>query len=573
MKRFFALTALTAAALTAQTPTVITPSATGVSDTFANYSRANPLIPSAPIFEDQEIANQLYLPKGDRTGMSAPVTGPLVATPTSTMAIQTANGTLPATVSKNFVGLGTGFNGTWVVQGLLPPDTTMAIGLTQIVQWVNIKLTVLDKTTGAPLLAGSGYVNANQVWAGLGGGSVCATQNQGDPILQFDRMANRWVLSQFAFTIAKATNGGGYPAGPYAFCVAVSQTSDATGAYNLYQYTVPRLPDYPKLGVWPDAYYITSNDYSFSTTDATASYQGSRVCAFDRAAMIAGAAAGGVCFSGLSATHFAMIPGDIEGPLLPPPNAPNYLISGDWFTLNAPPYTLQMRRFHVDFATPANSTLTDGLGGASDSFVAMPLSSNVVGSCGDGGGACVAQPGTTRLLDSLSMRAMYRLAYRNQGSRGEMLTFTQSIGRLGQANFAGIQLLEIRNPGANPPSVYTNVNFAPADGTNRWMGSAATDKNGNIGFGYSVSSSTVSPGLRVNGRLRTDIRNQLRGELNVQTGSGSQTSTAQRWGDYSTMQIDPSDDCTFWFTSEYMVNTSSADWATRIVAFKFNSCQ
>jgi hypothetical protein len=273
----------------------------------------------------------------------------------------------------------------------------------------------------------------------------------------------------------------------------------------------------------------------------------------------------------LSATHFATLPGDFEGSIAPPANAAEYLISTDWFTLNNPPYTMQLRRFKPDFVTPANSTLTDGFGGATDSFVAMPFDTNVIGSCGDGGGVCIPQPGTTRRLDSLSMRPMYRLAYRNLGANRETLVFSESIGPTGGAA-AGVQLVEIRNPGTNPPQVFNNVNFNP-DATSRWMGAAATDKLGNIGLGYSVSSSTINPGIRISGRLRNDIRNTVRGELTVQNGAGNQTSSSSRWGDYSTMQIDPADDCTFWYTQEYTSSSSPANWTTRIIGFKFNSCQ
>lgn len=332
------------------------------------------------------------------------------------------------------------------------------------------------------------------------------------------------------------------------------------------------MPDYPKLGVWPDAYYLTSNDFTFDTATSAATYVGSKVCGFNRTAMLTGAAAAGVCFSGLTPHHFAMLPGDFEGTIAPPANSAAYILSNDWFTKNAPPYTMELRRFKPDFVTPANSTLNDGYGGASDSFVAMPYDNSVIGSCADGGGACVPQPPffNPRKLDSLSMRAMYRLAYRNLGANGESLVFTESIGPTGGA-LAGIQLVEIRNPGGNPPVVFNNVNFNP-DATSRWMGAAATDKLGNIGLGYSVSSTTVNPGIRIAGRLRNDTPSRVLGEMTVQNGAGSQLSGALRWGDYSTMQIDPADDCTFWYTQEYTSGVTLANWATRIVGFKFNSC-
>ena len=232
---------------------------------------------------------------------------------------------------------------------------------------------------------------------------------------------------------------------------------------------------------------------------------------------------------------------------------------------------MELRRFHPDFVNPLNSTLDDGFGGGPGSFVSMPFANNVIGACGDGGGACVTQPGTTRRLDTLSMRPMYRLAYRNMGLNRESLVFTESVDPTGSA-VAGIQLVEIRSPGANPPVVFNNVNLNP-DATNRWMGAAASDKVGNILLGYSASSGTVPPSIRIAGRQRNDIKSTLRGEIEVKTGAGNQTSSAQRWGDYSTMQIDPDDDCTFWYTQEYTNVSSSANWATHIVGYKFNNCQ
>jgi hypothetical protein len=561
MKKLLLISLLTAFVLAAQTPVAITPASTGTSDTFQNYAKVNPAVPDAGADQEVEVPNTLYIPKpaAANAAKTAPAT---VTAPASTMYIQTTNGTLPAAITANYVGLGNGFNG-WTIQGLYPSDTTLGVGNGQILQWVNLRLTILNKSTGVPLLGGSGYVQANQIWSGFTATSICRTQNNGDPSVQYDRLANRWILHQFAFNSTKTQN---------AMCFAVSQTNDSTGAYNLYEYDFPNsLPDYPKIGVWPDAYYMTANNFTYPG----GSYSGSQVCAFNRAAMIAGTAANGVCFTAGSSSDgewFAAVPGDFEGTLAPPANTTAYIVNGDWFSLNFPPYSLRIRRFHPDFVIPANSTLDDGFGGGPGSFVQLPFATNVVGACGDNGGICVQQPGTAQLLDTLSMRPMYRLAYRNLGANRESLVVTESIGKLGSANFAGIQLVEIRNPGANPPSIYNNVNFNP-DTTNRWMGAAATDKLGNIGIGYSVGSSTLSPGIRIAGRLRNDIKSTVRGEMVVQTGAGNQTGSASRWGDYSTMQIDPDDDCTFWFTTEYTNSTSAANWATRIISFRFNSCQ
>jgi hypothetical protein len=558
MRKLLFISSLTAFGLMAQKPTVMTASHMGTSAAFQTYSKLNPAVPNASEENDAEVPNQLYIPRGK--SKNSKILAPAAVTgPASTMYNQTVNGTLPVSLLANYVGLGNGFN-AWTNQGLLPSDTTLGVGNGQILQWVNLRLTVLNKTNGALLLGGSGYVNANQIWSGLSATSICRTQNNGDPTVQYDRLSSRWLLHQFAFNSNNTQN---------AFCFAVSQTSDATGAYNLYEFDSPNvLPDYPKIGVWPDAYYLTANDFTYPG----GSFTNTKVCAFDRSKMLTGAVATSICFTaGTDGSSFASVPGDFEGTLAPPAGTTAYIVNGDWFSLNNPPYSIQIRRFHPDFVTPGASTLDDGFGGGPGSFVKLPFDNSVIGACADGGGACVPQPGTTRKLDTLAMRPMYRMAYRNLGAGRESLVFTQSVDPAGTA-VAGIQLIEIRNPGANPPQIYNNVNFNP-DTTNRWMGAAASDKVGNIGIGYSVSSTTLSPGIRIAGRLRNDIRNTLRGEMNIQTGVGAQTASAQRWGDYSTMQIDPDDDCTFWFTTEYTNTSSSANWATRIISFRFNSCQ
>ena len=560
MKKLVIISSLAVVGLSAQQPTVLVPASTGVSSKLQIYSMLNPATPSVDTDEDVESPNQMYIPRGGAVKAgAAKLQQATVTAAASAMYTQTTNGTLPVSVTASYTGLGNGFSG-WTNQGLLPPDTTLAVGNNQILQWVNVRLTILNKTTGVKLLSGSGYVNGSQIWSGLSSTSICRTQNNGDPVVQYDRIANRWVLSQFAFNSTNTQN---------AFCFAVSQSRDATGAYNLYEYDFPNvLPDYPKLGIWPDAYYMTANDFTYPA----GSYSGTKVCAFDRPAMIAGTTATAVCFeSANNGVQFASIPGDFEGTLAPPAGSAEYILNGNWFSLNSPPYGLQIRRFKPDFVTPANSTFDDGFGGGSGSYVSLPFDSSVIGACADSGSTCVPQPGTNRVLDTLSMRPMYRLAYRNLGGNRESLVFTQTVDPTGSA-VAGIQLIEIRNPGANPPAIYNNVNFNP-DTTNRFQGAAATDKLGNIGIGYSVSSSTLSPGIRIAGRLRNDIKNTLRGEMNVKTGAGAQTSTAKRWGDYSTMQIDPDDECTFWYTTEYTSASSTSNWSTQIVSFKFAGCQ
>ncbi len=477
----------------------------------------------------------------------------LVSAAPSTPYTQTATyQALGAPIGVNFEALGLGTPG-FIISGA-PPDTTLAVSPTQIVQWVNSQLAVYDKA-GVAQLPAPGFVQGNAVWLGLPLGSLCRTFNRGDPIVQYDRMAQRWVLSQFAFN-ANFTNN--------AQCFAVSQTSNAMGAYNLYEYNFGNvLPDYGKLGVWPDAYYMT---YNMFTTGS--SFAGGRACAYDRAAMLAGVPAPNqICFN--STSRFSFLPADLDGTALPPPGTPNFHISWDWPFLATAPYTMQLTKFVPNFINPAASTFSDGFGGAPFSFVAFPLDPGTFAACNDNGNNCVPQLGTANRLDTLGSRHMYRLVYRNFGTFDALL-FTQAVDAVA-ASSANLRWWEIRNPNANPPQVYQNSNFIP-NGDARWMSSAAFDRLGNIGIGYSASSSAINPAIRVSGRRRTDPKNLLRTELLVQAGGGSQTGTLTRWGDYSTMQIDPVDDCTFWYTTQYIGVNGTFNWRTRIASFKFPNC-
>ena len=407
-----------------------------------------------------------------------------------------------------------------------PPDTTGEAGLTQYVQWVNTSFAVFDKATGAKLFGPAG---GNTLFAGFGG--VCETTNHGDPIVQYDQLADRWILTQFAIVT-----------GNFAQCVAVSQTSDATGAWHRYQFSYAEFPDYPKLAVWPDAYYITFN--MFGATGS--SFTGGRVCAYDRAKMLNGQAATQVCFQNLA--YPSPLPSDLEGQTLPPGGSPNYVLSRH--TINNT--SLNLWKFHVDFVTPANSTFTGP--------TAIPVLNYT-------GALPVPQPGTTQKLDAISDRLMYRLGYRNYGSR-EALTVNHAV-RAAAANGA-VRWYEFDITGG-VPSVRQQGTYSP-DTDHRWMGSIGSDQNGNIVVGYSTSSGTVQPSIRFAGREVNDPLNTLGIETSMQVGTGSQTGGLSRWGDYSTMAIDPADDCTFWYTSEFLKVNGSFNWSTRIGSFKFTSC-
>ncbi|HEV3036941.1 MAG TPA: hypothetical protein VHA33_04055 [Candidatus Angelobacter sp.] len=424
----------------------------------------------------------------------------------------------------SFDGLGNSSLGFFVHAA--PPDTNGAVGLTQYVQWVNSSFAVFDKSNGA-LIAGP--TPGNALWTGFGG--TCETFNDGDPIVLYDKLANRWVFTQFVVRTQ-----------PFMQCVAVSTTADALGTFNRYSFQYSNFDDYPKMGVWPDAYYITFN--MFSST-----FVGADACAYDRNAMLNGQAATQICFQ-QGPSVGGLLPSDADGTTPPPNGSPNYMVFFD--------NNLELFKFHVDFATPANSTFTGPTAINVTAFT--PL-------C-NGGGNCVPQPGTTQKLDSLADRLMYRLAYRNFGDH-ESLVVNHSVNA---GSSGGVRWYELQNPNG-AVTVAQQSTFAP-DGNFRWMGSIAMDKAGDMAMGYTVGSGTLSPSTAVTGRAVTDPASTMQAETMVIAGSGSQTGSRalSRWGDYSAMQVDPADDCTFWYTSEYMKTTGVFNWNTRIASFKFPNC-
>ena len=422
-----------------------------------------------------------------------------------------------------------------------PPDTNGAVGATQYVQWVNTAFAVYDKTSGALQY---GPALGNTLWTGFGGG--CEANNNGDPIALYDHLANRWFLSQFS-----VTNPTTYH---YLQCVAVSTTSDATGTYNRYvfDYGPTAFNDYGKAGIWPDGYYMTYNIFNGKPDAPQSTFGGSKACSFDRAKMIAGLAASQVCFD-LGTSYGGVLPSDLDGATPPPAGSPNFLMN---FGANS----LNLWKFHVDFATPANSTLTGPTN--------IPVAAFTPACNGFFRSQCIPQPGTTQTLESLGDRLMYRLAYRNFGDH-ESLVVNHSI--LAGSSISGVRWYELRDPNGTP-TVYQQATLG-GDGAVRFMGSIAMDHSGNMALGYSiVDGSTIHPSINYTGRLASDPLNTMQAENNIIVGSGSQLSGLARWGDYSAMSVDPADDCTFWYTQEYWKANGSFSWSTRIASFKFPSC-
>ena len=401
-----------------------------------------------------------------------------------------------------------------------PPDPNGAVGATQFMEWINISFAVFDKATGALQF---GPATGNSFWSGFGG--PCESSNSGDPIAQYDKLAGRWVAMQPVFTT------------PFELCLAVSTTSDATGSYNRYAFAIPDNPDFPKLGVWSDAYYVSINTNP----------DGPSLCALDRSSMLAGAPATIQCFE-MSGGIFNFLPADIDGQTPPPSGAPGIFLEPGHDSAS-----LRLWKLHADFANPSNSTLRGP--------DILPVASFDQG-CSPSNDGCIPQSGTTQLLGFVP-GLHYRLAYRNFGSYEAMV--------VGQSVFlgsnTGMRWYEIRNPNSSP-AVFQQGTFAP-DSSFRWMGSLAMDQVGNIAMGYSVSSSTTHPSIAFTGRVPTDPLGTMESENTIIVGAASQTTN--RWGDYTSMSVDPEDDCTFWYTNEYLKATGTAT-STRIASFRFPSC-
>ncbi len=438
------------------------------------------------------------------------------------------------TPGQNFEGIAVGAPGC----NCAPPDPNMAAGPNHVVQWVNTAWAVYNKLGVIQL----GYPKAgNSFWSGFGGD--CQTHNDGDPIIQYDAVADRWIATQFAINT---------PFGPYTQCFAVSTTGDPSGTYARYAYTFADDPndlnDYPKMGVWPvaftgaprGAYFMSYNMFQFA-----AFFAGPKACAYDRDKMLNGAAATQVCFQQPS-TVGSILPTDLDGKTVPATGTPNFYFD---FGTNE----LLMWKFTPNFATPASSTFTG------PTHIAVAAFTQACGSC-------VPQSETTQTLDTLSDRLMYRNAYREFVDH-KAVFISHSVN--GNASNVGPRWYEIRDPNGTP-TVFQQGTFSP-DGTFRWMPSIASDKAGNIALGYSASSSAMHPAIRFTGREVADPAGTMQTETNIFSGPGSQTGLA-RWGDYTAMRIDPSDDCTFWYTDEYIPANGSFNWHTRIASFKFNTC-
>jgi len=443
--------------------------------------------------------------------------------------VQSVFGVLnPDTTDQNF-------DGTGANNSVVPPDPTGDVGPNHFVQIVNLKYAIYNKS-GVKLL---GPFNTNQIW-----GSMPHNSNDGDAIVLYDEVADRWLISQFSLPNYPAVN-------PSYMMVAVSVTNDPTGSWSRYQYTFTDMPYYPKWGVWQDAYYLCVNRFS------TTSYLGPGAAAFDRAAMLAASPTASMIYFPVSnGGLFHGLPADCDG-TFPPAGTPGYYT---WSSTS----TMKFYEFHVDWTTPSNSTFAQSLQLNVIPFSSIPYS---VG---------LPQKSTSVKLAALSNNysLMNRLQFRYFSDHWSMVTNgTLNAG----SNVAGIRWYEFRRNATDPWSIYQQATYAPADGNSRWNGSIAMDSSGNIALEYSITSASMYPSIRYTGRIASDPLNQFTiAESGIMNGGGSQTfidpndpSAPSRWGDYSALTIDPSNPSTFWYTNEYYSTTSQIGWKTRIASFSF----
>lgn len=441
------------------------------------------------------------------------------------------------------------------IAGVSPPDPTGDVGPNHYVAMTNLSYVVLDKS-GNTLF---GPAANNTLWSGFGGD--CETDNAGDPIVLYDQISDRWLLSQFTSS-----------AGPQFYnCLALSTTPDPTGTY--YRWAIlnnngieDAFPDYPKYGAWSDGFYISTRDFGATT-------YGVGVYAIDRDDLVAGDPNPTIIyFYNINSTPYligdGLLPADIDGTTLPPPGSPQYFVGtmDNGGPYGAPSDAISFWEFHADFDTPANSTFIN--------TVNIPITEyDTQFPCtGPQGRSCIPQLSSTVGVDiqSYRQRALNRLAYRNYGTHESLVT-NQSVEA--SAGIGGIRWWEIRNPDT-APTIYQEGTYGPGatDNIHRWMGSIAQDGDGNMGLAYSASGTTINPAIRFTGRLEGDSLGSMdRTEGSIFEGTGSQTSTGSRWGDYTSTNIDPVDDCTFWHVNEYFDDTGN-DWQIRVGSFKFDEC-
>jgi predicted metalloprotease with PDZ domain len=518
----------------------------------------------------------------------------------------------PAAIVESFDGLGVGFVGPHGPStGRNPSDNSLAVGPDHVFQIVNSRMAIFTKKgkkfdiTGRVLY---GAVPTNTLFRGFGG--QCEARNNGDAVVRYDQIADRWlvvmpifrrgperpdqpgpwtagataylsppgVAGQPGAAVAlfvpppvppesPAPPAGavppGQPAGqpgqaaqppqekgPYSMCYAVSASPDPLGAYYRYEFLRPLFPDYPRPAIWPDGYYVPT-----STGDDVIQ---KHACVADRARMLEGGPATEQCIviDGVNFLNNA----DLDGRRLPPAGAPNIMMAtgGTQLQSDFDDDGIHVWRFHVDWKNPAGTRLI-----GPEKVAVAPYRYLCDGQLTN----CVPQPGVERKLDAQGDKIMQRLVYRNVNGR-EMIVAVHSVNT--EAGGGGVRWYEFRIDKSRAVRLHQQGTYAP-DGFYRWMASPAIDRRGNIGIGYSFGGTPHFAGQRFAARLVDDPPGVLTlREAVLVEGEAAQTNT-MRWEDYSQTAIDPSDDCTIWYVGDYY-RKDATNYSTRIGAFRLPGC-
>lgn len=531
----------------------------------------------------------------------SPIIPPVMITPPGAAKIeQTSQGTRPAAeLVASFDGLGVGFTGPHGTANFRnPSDNSLAVGPNHIFQIVNSRMAIYSKkgkqfeTTGKVLY---GPVPTNTIFKGFGG--ACEATNNGDAVVRYDQLADRWLVVMPTFrrgavrpnqpqpghsgepaqvSVPGKTDQPGEPVrlfsppaqlnqppqprgqtttpgppGPYSMCYAVSAGSDPFGPYYRYEFLRPLFPDYPRPAIWPDGYYIPT-----STGDEVIQ---KHACVADRARMLKGEPATEQCII-IDGANF-LNNADIDGLGLPPAGAPNIMMAAGGTQLKKimEDDGIFVWKFHVDWKNSANTKVT-----GPEKITVAPYHYLCDGQLTN----CVPQPGTDRRLDAQGDKIMARLIYRKIGKR-ESIVAVHSVNT--SAGGGGVRWYEFRINKDRNVSLYQQGTYAP-DGLHRWMASPAMDRFGNLGIGYSFGGTPNFTGQRFAGRLAKDPLGQLTlHETIMVEGEGAQTNTL-RWEDYSQTAVDPSDDCTIWYVGDYFTR-GAPSYSSRIGAFRMPGCR
>ena len=530
-----------------------------------------------------------------------PITPPVMISPPGAAKVQqTSQGTRPgAMLAESFDGLGVGFegpHGTATVRN--PSDNSLAVGPNHVFQIVNTRMAIFTKKgkqyaqTGKVLY---GPVPTNTLFKGFGG--ACEATNNGDAVVRYDQLADRWLVvmptfrrgpvrpdqpqpgrsgdpAQVSVPGKKDQPGQAVrlfsppaqlnqppqprgqppapgPQGPYSMCYAISVGPDPFGPYYRYEFLRALFPDYPRPAIWPDGYYIPT-----STGDEVIQ---KHACVADRAKMLKGEPASEQCviIDGVNFLNNA----DLDGKTLPPRGAPNIMMAAGGTQLKKimEDDGIFVWKFHVDWNNPANTKVT-----GPEKIAVAPYHYLCDGQLTN----CVPQPGTDRRLDAQGDKIMARLVYRKIGKR-ESIVAVHSVNT--SAGGGGMRWYEFRIRKDRSVRLYQQGTYAP-DGFYRWMASPAIDRRGNIGIGYSFGGTPNFAGQRFAARLRNDPPGQLTlGEIVLVEGEAAQTNTL-RWEDYTQTAMDPSDDCTIWYVGDYF-KKGATNYSSRIGAFRVPGCR